>query len=134
MNGKYFHLLITTILVSLLGVSCMDKPVPVTNAKAFIEFDTLEWNFGTFKVNESRSHKFVYHNTGATPLVIHDVATFCGCTTVEWDSIPVMPGHKGNVTVNYKSSSPGHFIKSALILHNGSNNYRIILKVTGETE
>jgi hypothetical protein len=42
-------------------------------------------------------------NVGSEPLVITDVSTSCGCTTLEYDKQPIAPGDEGRVSFRFDS-------------------------------
>ena len=129
---RYLYIL-PAVIALILFCGCMEKPVAVTRQKAYIEFDTLEYDFGNVDPDGVATHEFVFHNTGSTPLVVQDVLTFCSCIVADWDKKPVEPGYSGKVYVKYTANSinSGFFHKTALVQHNGSNLDRVILHVKG---
>ena len=68
-------------------------------------------NFGTFPKSEKQECIFVLTNMGNCLLVIHDVATSCGCTKVEYSKESVRPGGTLEVKVAYESEDIGYFKK-----------------------
>lgn len=45
---------------------------------------------------------------------IYDVATSCGCTTVEYDKRPILPGQSLNMSINFRPLSKEYFFKKNL--------------------
>ena len=104
-------------------------------AQPKLAFDKTQHDFG--KVSEGDgavSHNFTFKNTGATPLIIQDVRTTCGCTTPEWTKQPILPGATGFIRVSYDvKGRPGAIDKTITVHSNSSpstNNLRIIGEVT----
>ncbi|MEX2592977.1 MAG: DUF1573 domain-containing protein [Anditalea sp.] len=74
------------------------------NSVGKLEFEEMEFDFGT--INEGRvvEHQFNFTNTGQSPLVISNVQASCGCTSPDWTKVPVKPGDKGYVKVVFNSA------------------------------
>lgn len=64
--------------------------------------------------------EFEMQNSGGRPLVIDDVRTGCGCTTVDYPQSPIPPGQKFMVKITYDAKQMGHFNKQIGIYGNGS--------------
>lgn len=86
---------------------------------------------GHFTWQKEMQTAFVLTNTGVNPLVIADVSTSCGCTSVEYNKEPVKPGDELKLIVKYKADEPGHFSKSIKVFCNTKDS-PISLKITGE--
>ncbi|MDR0713521.1 MAG: DUF1573 domain-containing protein [Bacteroidales bacterium] len=102
-------------------------------AQPLIVFDKTTHDFG--KVNETEGeavYDFTFKNTGATPLIIKNVAATCGCTTPEWPRQPVAPGGSGKIKVSYDvKGRPGAIDKTITVLSNGKPE-TVHLHITGE--
>lgn len=75
--------------------------------------------------------EFILSNTGNAPLVLMDVTTSCGCTSVEYDKKPVQPGEELKLIVKYKADEPGHFSKSIKVFCNADES-PLSLRIIGE--
>lgn len=73
----------------------------------WIQLTETEFNFGSITEGTQANHVFSFKNTGNKPLIITNVSTPCGCTTPHYTNDPVLPGKKGEITVNYNSSGRG---------------------------
>lgn len=96
-------------------------------------FDKQSHDFGTFKKDKVKQHTFTVTNTGQAPLVIHHVATSCGCTTTNYTKEAILPGKKGTVTVQFNGASlrTGPFRKSITVYVNTVHAYtRLFVKGT----
>lgn len=72
------------------------------NAISTIKFETEEFDFGDIKINERTSYTFYFTNTGNTTIKLKNVTASCGCTTPQWDSLPIAPGKKGSILVVFQ--------------------------------
>lgn len=93
-------------------------------------------DFGTLEEGGVAEYKFVFKNTGKSPLIIQNAAASCGCTTPEWSKEPVKPGKTGTITVRYDTKGrPGPFTKNVWITSNaggkdGADRYELTIKGT----
>lgn len=96
--------------------------------KAKFTFEEETFDFGSIKEeNGPVEHKFVFTNTGDSPLVIQGVRASCGCTTPAWTKEPVTPGEKGFVKAKYNPKNrPGTFRKSMTITSNADPTSKVI--------
>lgn len=75
---------------------------------------------------------FSVTNTGNEDLLILNVVSTCGCTTVDWTRTPIHPGKTGQINVQYThNGGPGPFEKNVLVQIAGQAE-RVNLKVIGE--
>jgi len=100
--------------------------------QAHIAFDNVEHDFGTIKEEAGKvSTKFVFTNTGSTPLVLNEVRPTCGCTSPEWTKKPIMPGQKGYVAATFDPARRrGGFNKSIIVRSNGQPS-TVVLRIKG---
>ena len=85
-----------------------------TNTTA-IEVDQTKYDFGNILIGESSYATFHLKNTGNRPLFVLNVATSCGCTSVDWDKKPIGPGKTSEIKVEMKPDEVGHFNKTITI-------------------
>ncbi|MDR2207194.1 MAG: DUF1573 domain-containing protein [Flavobacteriaceae bacterium] len=77
------------------------------------------FDFGSIKRGEKKEHKYEVTNTGKNPLIISAVKPGCGCTVPDYTKDPILPGEKGEITLNFDSSSfDGSIHKQAQIYAN----------------
>lgn len=123
------------ILLSVVAVLVFFSFLNAQQKGAFISFEKEIHNFG--KINESNGkveYKFMFTNTGNSPLIINKVKATCGCTSPTWTEKPIMPGQKGFVSAVFDPSNrPGNFSKSVFVESNTAKG-RNILKITGEVK
>jgi hypothetical protein len=98
-----------------------------------IQFESLEYNYGTIAQGANGDCEFVFTNTGTTPVTLSNVRASCGCTTPSWPKEPVAPGAKGVIKVHYDTNRPGAFNKTITVTSTGSET-PIVLKISGKVE
>ena len=91
------------------------------------------FDFGKISFKESQKCIFTLQNTGKALLVIDDVNTSCGSTSVQYSKEPVKPGESLRITVIYKADHPEHFRKTITIYCNVPTS-PLQLKITGNAE
>ena len=63
--------------------------------------DTI--NLGRMKEGELIEYKLGVRNTDSTAMVILDISTTCGCTMLDYDTAPIVPGDTASVVLSYDS-------------------------------
>ncbi|MBW8359468.1 MAG: DUF1573 domain-containing protein [Weeksellaceae bacterium] len=63
------------------------------------------FDFKSVKKGEKVTHVYEVTNTGSNPLIISQVKPACGCTAPDYTKTPILPGQKGNITLQFDSSS-----------------------------
>lgn len=86
-----------------------------------------------FDWHQEQKAVFTLKNTGSNPLVIDNVTTSCGCTSVDYSKEPVRPGDSVSLHVTYKANHPEHFDKTITVYCNAKSS-PITLRITGDAE
>ena len=87
-----------------------------------LTLDEIIHDFGPITEGTQATYIFKFKNTGNQPLIISDISTPCGCTTPVYTHDPIMPGKKGEITVNFNSTGKsGEFNKVLVITTNIPN-------------
>lgn len=74
--------------------------------------------------------EFQMKNTGSEPLVINDVRTSCGCTTVEYPNESIAAGAPFTVSVVYDAKTMGHFQK-LIGIYSNADEEPLMLTIKG---
>lgn len=98
-----------------------------------VNVDKTSVSMGNFNWQEEQKATFTLKNTGDKLLVIQDVATSCGCTTVSYSKEPVQPGKETTLEVAYKADRPEHFAKTITVYCNAEHS-PLTLKISGDAE
>lgn len=85
---------------------------------------------GKIVYNKPAVVNFELKNKGGARLVINDVKTSCGCTSVEYPRQPIESGGTFTVTATYDARQLGHFHKELAIYSNASEK-PMYLTLTG---
>lgn len=101
--------------------------------KTRVDVDKTSVSMGNFGWQEEQKAVFALKNTGDNLLVIQDVTTSCGCTTVAYSREPVQPGGEATLEVAYKAEHPGYF-KKTITVHYNAEPSPVKLTITGNAE
>jgi hypothetical protein len=94
--------------------------------KTFVNLKDFEWE-------QEQQIEFILTNSGDELLVIDDITTSCGCTTVEYSKEPVPIGKSLVLKVKYKAEHPEHFSKTITIYCN-TNDAPLHLNISGNAK
>jgi hypothetical protein len=79
-----------------------------TNQLARIQFEEVEFNFGTVNEGDVVNHAFKFTNVGKVPLTILNARSSCGCTIPEWPEDPIPPGGTGVINAKFNTEGKLH--------------------------
>lgn len=111
---KFFYLFVVLALI-ICCKNTNEKSFEVQNPNSLqpkdaskkypeMQFDTMQWNFGSIREGATVSHDFHFKNVGNGVLVIQDVHPSCGCTSPSWPKEPIAPGETAVITVKFNST------------------------------
>ena len=89
--------------------------------KAYFSLEKKTIDFGIIKMGTIKNIELSFTNTGNKTLVLTDVYTNCGCTTVDWPKDPFLPGKSGTIKITYNPTETGPFSKTVWIYTNAEN-------------
>ncbi len=72
-----------------------EGPLPV------LEFDNVDYDFGTVTEGQKVVHVYKVKNTGKAPLLIQNAQPSCGCTVPDWTKAPIPVGGTGFVKAEF---------------------------------
>lgn len=98
-----------------------------------VKFEKKDIDFGATTLNKPVLEDFFLKNISASPLVIENVNTSCGCTTANYTKKPILPGEKGKITIIYDAGTVGQVFKSATVKFKDINEKRDLV-ITGEVK
>ena len=118
------------VLVKLLLVSMCVFAQKVSENTGVFQFEQETIDYGTIEQNSDGNRKFVFKNTGDTPIVISNVKGSCGCTVATKPEKPILPNETGEIKVKYATNRLGKFSKEIKVSSNASESIKVI-KITG---
>lgn len=113
------------------SMSSADSLAAVANAP-IIEFEEKSVDFGTLKEGDVVEHKFVFKNTGKSPLQILKVDVQCGCTVASKPEAPVGIGQKDTISVRFNSSGKVGVNKKFVTIHSNALASPAVISFTAE--
>ncbi|HNQ28117.1 MAG TPA: DUF1573 domain-containing protein [Aquaticitalea sp.] len=81
-----------------------------------IEFNETVHDFGTIPNGIPVKTTFTYKNTGASPLVVSNIKSTCGCTVPTNWTKEVMPGETGQFEVEFNGKGNGNQVSKTITL------------------
>ncbi len=133
---------ILTVMTALLAVACGGGRAVITAGGAVFEIspevlasraDTTV-NIGTMRAGEVVKYDARIRNTGTEPLVIKRIDTSCGCTQVEWDKAPIMPGAEAAFSFRFDSSGMWGPQSKLVEIETSAHSRRYQIMVEAEVE
>lgn len=105
--------------------------VQMAKAQPQITFRHWEQELGYVIWKKPATVTYEFTNTGDKPLVISNVTSSCGCTSVDWTRKAIQPKGKGTVTAVFDAALIGQFWKEIGVYCNASNE-PVYLSFSGE--
>jgi hypothetical protein len=93
-------------------------------------FDQTAFDMGEIEQKVPKTATFVLKNDGNEPLIIASAQASCGCTNLQYDKVPIMPGKSTNISATYNAANPGNFTKSVTVRTNASDQ-PVVLTIKG---
>ena len=136
-----YELRIEKIIFPFLGlllVACGSRETTKTAGGAVFDIspeivamraDTLV-DIGTLRSGEVIKYDARLRNAGSEPLVIKNISTSCGCTSVEYGKQPIAPGAEGSFSFRFDSRGMWGVQRKLIEIHTsaGSNPYRVTVQ------
>lgn len=124
-----------TWFVALLlnGCSAVPTKVLISNYKV-LTTDSVQTKFDTIKLGivnqgEVLSGTFILTNNGVKPIVITNTVTGCGCTTLQYDTAPIVAGDSREMNFTFDTANRiGWQLKSIDVITSDSRCSRIFIE------
>ncbi|MFD0762462.1 DUF1573 domain-containing protein [Lutibacter aestuarii] len=139
--------IICATLLSVVFISCNDsatKKIKSTNLETakerdeiislggpVIEFDKMEFDFGTITEGEIIDGTFKISNTGKTDLLIINAKPSCGCTVPEWPKEPIKPGASAELKFSFNSNGRVGKQHKTITLQTNTEKVTEMLRIKG---
>lgn len=127
--------------ISLQAVLAQPKPdqpqqtaaPAVKNNGPVASYDRTVYDMGTIEQKVPKVATFVLSNTGNEPLMISTAQASCGCTGLQYDKEPILPGKSANISATYNAAVAGNFMKTITVRTNASDQ-PVVLQIKGTVE
>lgn len=119
------------LYMNIIQGKTITKEKELTQTEIQVKESTI--SLGHFNWQEKQKVHFTIYNVGKRPLVINDVSTSCGCTSVDYPTQPVRPNDSISLRVIYKADNPEHFNKTITVYCNAESS-PLVLKIMGDAE
>lgn len=118
------------LYMNIISGEEFDKTSKYKLKKTAIALNKSSIVLGHFNWNEEQKDTFILKNVGNELLIIEEVNSSCGCTTVFYSKEPVQPGKELVLEVVYKAERPEYFSKTIALSCNVEGS-PIVLKIRG---
>lgn len=107
--------------------------VSLWGQREVISFESTLHDFGDILLSDGPvSCTFNFKNVGDKPLVVHQVVSSCGCTSLEWTREPVLPGGSGRIDVTFSNDQGPYPFEKSLTVYVSGMNRPVVLKIRGQ--
>jgi len=98
-----------------------------------IEFEEMDYDFGTVTDGDLVNKVFKFKNTGNTELVLFSVKGSCGCTVPEdWPKYPIASGESGEIKVTFNSAGRVGNVRKSVTIEANTMPTVTVLNITGK--
>ncbi len=100
--------------------------------EGIVRMDKTSHDFGDIMVSDGPvTATFKATNVSDKPLLIYNVVTSCGCTSVEWTRKPIAPGQDGAIKATFKNDEKGYPFDKSLTVYFSGMKRPVILRLRG---
>lgn len=103
-----------------------------TAPQTTIEWEEMEYNYGSVKTGEIVKHTFRFKNTGTNPLILTRVKASCGCTTPKYSTEAVPPGGEGFIDVSFNTTGKSGVQRKSVTVTANVQPINTALRINGE--
>lgn len=132
-TSAYIRAAILLLVAVLAAAPAWARKIP--GEKAGVSFESLVYDFGTIKENDSPvAHDFTFTVTGTQPVAILYATPSCGCTASDFPRKPVKSGESGSIHITFNPRhQQGEVNKDVRVrMKNGAGkSEQITLRITG---
>ena len=124
---RLYRVLLLTVAIVLMAFPAFSQGVLNTGGgddpadPTIIQFEKLDYDFGTFKAGDPVKAAFTFKNVGDADLIIDMVKPSCKCTELTWTTTPIKPGGTGEIKAEIDTADmEGKKDKSFAVIYNGN--------------
>jgi hypothetical protein len=86
-----------------LAKPVQQPPRKIAPGKGRIQFDEIDFDFGSIQKGAQVTHNFWFTNIGIEDLTITNIKPACGCTTTKLKGMTVPPNGRGSIDISFNS-------------------------------
>ena len=99
-----------------------------------MEFERMEYDFGTISRLDRQTAEFKFRNTGNTPFMITHAAASCDGMSVSYTQQPVIPDEQGVIMVVYDPHNDKGLFVNNVKIYNSNCQRPAVLFIRGTVE
>ncbi len=90
----------------------------------YILFEAKSIDYGDtiYKADSTYVYRFIYENTGLSPLIVNKVVGHCPCVTIDYSTEPLPSGGRDTVTVYFKPVHASKYTQRITVFNNSSHS------------
>ena len=97
-----------------------------------VRMDKVVHDFGDIMVADGPvTATFTAKNVSDKALLIYNVVSSCGCTSVEWTRKPIAPGQTGTIKATFKNDEKGYPFDKSLTVYFSGVKRPVVLRLRG---
>ena len=88
----------------------------------FFEAKSIDYGDTIYKADSTYVYRFIYENTGLSPLIVNKVVGHCPCVTIDYSTEPLPSGGRDTVTVYFKPVHASKYTQRITVFNNSSHS------------
>ena len=86
------------------------------------EAKSIDYGDTIYKADSTYVYRFIYENTGLSPLIVNKVVGHCPCVTIDYSTEPLPSGGRDTVTVYFKPVHASKYTQRITVFNNSSHS------------
>lgn len=86
------------------------------------EGKSIDYGDTIYKADSTYVYRFIYENTGLSPLIVNKVVGHCPCVTIDYSTEPLPSGGRDTVTVYFKPVHASKYTQRITVFNNSSHS------------
>lgn len=91
------------------------------------EVKSIDYGDVLYKADSTYVYRFIYENTGSSPLIVNKVVGHCPCVTIDYSTEPLPSGGRDTVTVYFKPVHASKYTQRITVFNNSSHSVVTLL-------
>ena len=86
------------------------------------EAKSIDYGDTIYKADSTYVYRFIYENTGLSPLIVNKVVGHCPCVTIDYSTDPLPSGGQDTLTVYFKPVHASKYTQRITVFNNSSHS------------